>query len=374
MKAVIAIDSFKGSMTSIEAGQAAAEGIRRVFPNADICVLPVADGGEGTVDALVTGMHGQKQTVTVSDPLGRPVCAEYGILPDGTAVIEMAAAAGLPLLKQVERNPMKTTTYGVGQLIKDAVGKGCRQFVIGIGGSATNDGGMGMLQALGFEFTDDKGQPVGSGAEGLKNLSAISDAHALAELSECSFSVACDVTNPLCGPKGCSAVYGPQKGADETAVEMMDKWLEAYSRLVQRIRPEANPEAPGAGAAGGIGFAFSSFLNGQLQGGIDLVLDKIGLEQAVKSADIVLTGEGRLDSQTVMGKAPAGVAKAAKRYGKTVLAFAGMATPEARVCNEHIDAYFPILRRVCTLEEAMEPENAKSNMTETVEQVFRLYK
>lgn len=368
MRAVIAIDSFKGSMTSPEAGMAAAAGIRRVYPDWEITVLPVADGGEGTVDALVTGLQGVKRTVTVQDPLGRPIPAQYGILPDGTAVIEMAAAAGLPLLKQEERDPLKTGTYGVGQLILDAIGMGCRSFIVGIGGSATNDGGMGMLKALGFGFYDN-----GGNAASLQNVARICCDGAAKELAECSFTVACDVNNPLCGPNGCSAVYGPQKGADPATVQLMDGWLVRYGELVKSVRPNADPNAPGAGAAGGIGFAFAAFLNGRLMPGIDMVLEVVGLEQAVQTADIVLTGEGRLDGQTVMGKVPVGVAAIAKRYGKKVVAFAGSVTPEAEVCNDHgIDAYFPILRRICTLEEAMDPENAKANMTATVEQVIRL--
>lgn len=368
MRAVIAIDSFKGSLSSPEAGAAAAAGIRRVYPHADITVLPVADGGEGTVDALVTGLRGVKQTVTVSDPLGRPIPAEYGILPDGTAVIEMAAAAGLPLLKPEERDPMKTTTFGVGQLILDAIEKGCRKFIVGIGGSATNDGGMGMLKALGFGFYDEADRDAT-----LQNVTQIRCEGAVKELAECSFTVACDVNNPLCGPNGCSAVYGPQKGADPETVRLMDSWLARYGELVKSVRPGADPNAPGAGAAGGIGFAFAAFLGAVLMPGIHMVLEAVGLEQAVKTADIVITGEGRLDGQTVMGKVPAGVAGVAKRYGKKVIAFAGAVTPEARVCNDHgIDAYFPILRRICTLDEAMDPETAKANMTDAVEQVFRL--
>ena len=368
MNVVIAIDSFKGSMTSLEAGCSAAEGVRRVYPDAIVKVLPVADGGEGTVDALVAGMNGTKQTVTVCDPLGRPVEAAYGLLPDGTAVIEMAAAAGITLLKPEERDPINATTYGVGQLIADAVGRGCRSFIIGIGGSATNDGGMGMLRALGYEFFDDQGAEAT-----LETVVKVSDAHALPALKDCSFRIACDVTNPLCGENGCSAVYGPQKGATPQTVAMMDTWLARYAKAVRDFAPQADPDMPGAGAAGGIGFAFAAFLKGRLMRGIDMVLESVGLEEAVKTADLVITGEGRLDGQTAMGKAPVGVARLAKQYGRKVIAFAGAVTPQARECNARgIDAFFPILRTVCTLDEAMDKENAKQNMADTVEQVLRL--
>lgn len=368
MRIVIAIDSFKGSMTSLEAGQAAAEGVRRVYPDAQIKILPVADGGEGTVNALVAGLNGSIQTARVQDPLGRIITAEYGILSDGTAVMEMAAAAGLPLLKPNERDPMKTSTYGVGEMILDAIKKGCRKFIIGIGGSATNDGGMGMLKALGFSFLDGQGREAT-----LENLFVIDCKNAVAELSGCSFTVACDVNNPLCGDQGCSAVYGPQKGATPETVKLMDGWLQHYGQLVQSIVPNADPNAPGAGAAGGIGFAFAAFLGGRLIPGVDMILEAVGLEREVLDADVVITGEGRLDGQTVMGKAPVGVAGIAAKYKKTVIAFAGSVTSDAIACNDHgIKAFFPIVRGVCTLEEAMKPENAKVNMAAAVEQVFRL--
>ena len=232
MKTVIAIDSFKGSMTSMEAGNAAAAGVKAVFPDAEIVVRPLADGGEGTVEALTTGMGGRMETALVSDPLGRKISASYGILgKNKTAVIEMAAAAGLPLLSKEERNPLHTTTYGVGELIRDAIRKGCRHFIVGIGGSATNDGGVGMLSALGFEFLDKSGQPVRNGAAGLADLAEIRSGHVLPVLKECTFRVACDVENSLCGELGCSSVFGPQKGADEKSIRQMDQWLFSYAQL-----------------------------------------------------------------------------------------------------------------------------------------------
>jgi len=375
MKVVLAIDSFKGSLSSVQAGMAAAEGIRRAFPEAVTVVRPIADGGEGTVDALAEGLGGSMQYVEVTGPLGGKVSAAYAIVDGKTAVMEMSAAAGITLVEPRERNPLNTTTYGVGEMIRDAVSKGCRNFIMGIGGSATNDGGIGMLQALGFGILDSSGNAVPLGGKGLEKLSKIDKLGAMPELKECTFNIACDVTNPLCGAEGCSAVYGPQKGADETMVSQMDNWLENYARIVKGIFPEADKDTPGAGAAGGIGFAFLAFLSGRLERGIDLILKETGLESYIKDADLVVTGEGRLDSQTAMGKAPSGVSAIAKKYDKPVIAFSGSVTPEARVCNDcGIDAFFPILRTVCTLEEAMNTDNAYANMTAAAEQAARLLK
>lgn len=373
MKVVCAVDSLKGSLTSVQAGNAVKDGILRVYHDAEVLVRPIADGGEGTVDALVDGLGGVRRAVSVTGPMGECVTAEYGIIGEETAVIEMSAAAGITLVPDDKRNPMKTTTYGVGEMIVDAIGQGCRNFIIGIGGSATNDGGAGMLQALGFGFLDVNGNPIAQGAKGLGALCTITDEHKHPALSECTFHIACDVTNPLCGELGCSAVYGPQKGADETMIAQMDIWLSRYADLAEARNPSADRNTPGVGAAGGLGFAFLSFLDGKLQNGIELILGETDLESAVCDADVVVTGEGRLDRQTVMGKAPSGVAKIAKKYDIPTIALSGCVTEEARVCNEHgIDAYFPILRTVCTLEEALETKNAYRNMADTSEQVFRL--
>ena len=242
MNVVIAIDSFKGSMTSLEAGESASTGIRRIYPDADIAIRPLADGGEGTVDALTLGCGGTRTQVCVTGPLEKPVLCSYGILDAGkTAVIEMSGAAGITLLSETERNPLYTTTYGVGEVIRDAIARGCRHFIIGIGGSATNDGGIGMLQALGFDLLDQEGVPVRHGALGLRDLAVISDSHVLPELKECAFRIACDVTNPLCGPQGCSAVFGPQKGADSAMIQQMDQWLSSYAALARKSFPETNP-------------------------------------------------------------------------------------------------------------------------------------
>ena len=374
MKVTIAIDSLKGSLTSLEAGQAAAEGIRRVYEDADICIRPLADGGEGTVEALVRGMGGELKRITVTGPLGKPVVCEYGIIKEsGTAVIEMAGAAGITMVDEEERNPLYTTTYGVGEVIRDAVRSGCRRFVVGIGGSATNDGGIGMLQALGYGILDKEGRQVPYGARGLTEIASVTDDNVLPELSGCTFRIACDVTNPLCGEQGCSAVFGPQKGADPEMIRQMDGWLEHFAALSQEKYPAADPLRPGTGAAGGLGFAFLGFTKAVLESGVKIVLDETKLEDYVRDADLVITGEGRLDGQTVMGKAPIGVAKTAKKYGKPVIGFSGCVTKDAVACNrEGIDAFFPILRGVVTLDEAMKTENAGANLADTAEQVFRL--
>lgn len=375
MKAVIAIDSLKGSLSSMEAGYAIADGIRRVHgQDAEIVVRPLADGGEGTVEALVSGMSGVTQNVMVTGPLGIPVNCEYGIIESShTAVIEMSGAAGITLVPDEKRNPLYTTTYGVGEVIKDAIAKGCRRFIVGIGGSATNDGGVGMLQALGYGFLDKEGKQVPFGARGLEVLKEITDTYVLPELAECEFRVACDVTNILCGEEGCSAVFGPQKGATPSMIMQMDKWLEKYAALAEKKCTKINANQAGTGAAGGLGFAFLSFTNAVLESGIKIVLEETSLEKYMENADIVITGEGRLDGQTAMGKAPVGVARLAKKHNIPVTAFAGSVTKEAIACNQNgIDAFFPILRGVTTLEDAMKPENAKANMADTVEQVFRL--
>lgn len=399
MNVVVAIDSWKGSLGSLEAGASIAEGVHRVFPEAEVLVRPLADGGEGTVEALTLGMNGRMETVQVTGPLGTQVEASYGIIEESkegcveredgaeqescdrtmertkTAIIEMAAAAGITLVDEKQRNPLDTTTFGVGEMIRDAIHKGCRKFIVGIGGSATNDGGIGMLQALGFEFLNANGKQVPFGAKGLAEIVTIIDERVIPELKECEFKVACDVTNPLCGTQGCSAVYGPQKGATPAMIEDMDQWLFHYARLTQETYPHANWNQAGTGAAGGLGFAFLSYTNAVLESGIQIVLEETRLESYIKAADIVITGEGRLDGQTVMGKAPIGVAAIAKKYGKPVLAFSGCVTEEAGVCNQYgIDAFFPVLRTVTTLEEAMEEEQAKRNLSATVEQVFRLIK
>ena len=374
MNVVIAVDSFKGSLSSLEAGQAIAEGIKRIDTTINVNIYPLADGGEGTVCALTQGIGGALETAVVTGPLGEPVSCHYGIIKKlSIAIIEMSGAAGITLVPESKRNPLHTTTYGVGEVIKDAISKGCRRFIIGIGGSATNDGGIGMLQALGYEFLDSSGKQVPFGAKGLAKIVFISDKKVLPELKECFFNIACDVNNPLCGENGCSAIFGPQKGATPSMIKEMDKWLSGYAALAKKKYPKANPNQAGTGAAGGLGFAFLTFTNAILKSGVEIILKETRLEEYIKNADIVITGEGCLDGQTAMGKAPIGVAKLAKKHKKIVLAFAGCVTKNAVECNAHgIDAFFPILRSVVTQDDAMNSENAKTNLSDTAEQVFRL--
>lgn len=374
MNVVVAMDSFKGSLSSLEAGNGVKEGILKAMPDANVSVYPLADGGEGTVEALVLGLNGKFEKVMVTGPLGEPVECTYGILEStGTAVIEMSGAAGITLVPKQERNPLNTTTYGVGEVIKDAIRKGCRHFIVGIGGSATNDGGIGMLQALGYGMLDCNGRQVAFGAKGLEQLVTIRDEDVIPELKECDFRIACDVVNPLCGEKGCSAIFGPQKGATPSMIAQMDQWLEAYAKLTAVKYKNVNASFPGTGAAGGMGFAFLAYTNAVLESGIKIVLDETKLEEHILNTDIVVTGEGRLDGQTIFGKAPIGVAQLAKKYDKRVLAFAGSVTEDAIECNAHgVDAFFPVVRDVCTLQDAMDSDNAKKNIVSTVEQVFRL--
>lgn len=378
MKVVVAIDSFKGSLSSMEAGQAIAEGVKRVYQSAKVVVRPLADGGEGTVEALVEGMGGIFVTKEVTGPLGEKVEAVYGVIESKedsskTAIIEMSAAAGITLVPEESRNPMNTTTYGVGELILDAIERGCRHFIVGIGGSATNDGGVGMLQALGYDFLTREGTHISYGGNGLRELASIKDTNVHPKLKECAFKVACDVTNPLCGENGSSAIFGPQKGATPEMVQELDQLLLHYAELSKEMNANADRFYPGTGAAGGMGFAFLTYTNATLESGIQIVLTETKLEELIKTADFVVTGEGRLDGQTALGKAPIGVASLAKKYQKKVLAFAGAVTPDAKECNQHgIDAFFPILRGIVTLKEAMDKENAHRNMVDTVEQVFRV--
>ena len=374
MNVLIAIDSFKGSLSSLQAGNAVKDAVLRLDNHSEVVVRPLADGGEGTVEALAEGCASEMIELTVTGPVCKPVAAKYCILKDThTAVIEMASAAGLPLISPEERNPLETTTFGVGELIKDAMGRGCRRFIVGIGGSATNDGGTGMLRALGYDFLDRNNDPIALGAKGLQALHCIKTDRVLPELQDCQFQIACDVTNPLCGEKGCSAVFGPQKGATPAMIRDMDTWLKSYAELAKTVSDKADKDYPGTGAAGGLGFAFLSFTNSALRSGVEIILDELNMEEDIRNAQIVVTGEGRLDSQSVMGKAPIGVAKLAKKYGKRVIAFSGCVTDDAEICNDHgIDAYFPILRGITTLEAALDPTNAWQNLSATAYQVFRL--
>ena len=374
MKVVVAIDSLKGSLSSIEAGMAIRDGVLAAKSDAEVIVKPLADGGEGTTDALIEGMNGKRIDLTVTGPMGTPVNAYYGYLADShTAVMEMASAAGITLVPAAEKNPLLATSFGVGEVMNDALQKGCRNFIIGIGGSATNDGGIGMLKALGVRFLDENGEDAGEGGQALAKVTQIDVSGLNPLLKECRIQVACDVNNPLCGENGSTYVYGPQKGVTEDMKKPLDEDMAHFAMVTSETLGNDYHDTPGAGAAGGLGFAFLSYIGATLTPGIELILDAVKLEQELPNADIVVTGEGCLDFQTAMGKAPVGVARLAKKYHAKVIAFAGSVTKEASACNkEGIDAFFPILRSVCTLDEAMDPANARANLTATVEQVFRL--
>ena len=377
MNVLIAIDSFKGSLSSLEAGEAAAMAARDVFPDASVTVSPLADGGEGTMDAIAACLGGEICSLDVTGPLGETVTARYAIMKERSlAVIEMAEAAGLTLVPKDRRDPKITTTYGVGELIMHAMKvNGCRNFIVCIGGSATNDGGVGMLKALGFDFLDKNGKCVPNGALGLGMIEKIVAENVPSELSECEFMVACDVKNPLCGEHGASAVYGPQKGASPADVQIMDECLCHFADLTAQKLDDDLRYVPGAGAAGGMGFAFLAYLGGHLRSGIELVADVTALEDKIKNADMVITGEGRLDGQSAMGKAPVGVARLAKKHGKLCIALSGCVGDGAEACNgEGIDAFFPIVQAPCTLDVAMDHETAQTNMKKTAKQALLLVK
>ena len=375
VKVIVSMDSFKGSLYALEAGEAVRDGVLRAYPEAHVKVMPLADGGEGTAEAIVSATDGAWETVTVSDPLGRPIRARYGVVNGTTAVMEMAEASGLPLLLEDERDPMHASTFGFGEMIAHAIGKGYRDFTVGIGGSATNDGGIGMLTALGFAFLDKDGKPVPMGARGLEKLSSIETENVLPALAECRFTVASDVKNPLCGENGCSAVFAPQKGARAEDIERMDLWLSRYAALTARTVGRDASLCEGSGAAGGLGFALLAYLNADLRSGAETVMKAISLEEQIRSADILVTGEGRLDFQSFMGKAPVEAARIAKRHGKRVITLAGSVSRMAQMNGESpIDAFFPIVSGPCTLSEAMETKTARENMSRTAEQVFRLLK
>ena len=374
MNIVIAIDSLKGSLSSIEAGMAAKEGILKAKPDAEIIVKPLADGGEGTANALIEGLNGERIDLTVTGPMGSPVSCYYGYIKESsTAIMEMASAAGITLVPDEEKNPLLATTYGVGEMIANAMELGCRNFIIGIGGSATNDGGIGMLKALGYEFFDKNGEDAGEGGQALAKVSSINTKNRNPLISECTFRIACDVNNPLCGENGATYIYGPQKGVTDGFKADLDAGMANFAKVTAAALGHDDSKIAGVGAAGGLGFAFLSYIGAELTPGIELILNAVGLEDELKNADIAVTGEGRLDHQTAMGKAPVGVARLAKQYAAKVVAFAGAVTEGAVACNDAgIDAFFPIIRGITTLEEAMNKENAHKNMAAATEQVFRL--
>jgi len=336
MKIVVAPDSFKGSLTAIEVSDAIEKGIREVFPEAEIIKIPMADGGDGTVQCLVNATGGKILEEKVIGPLGNEVWAFYGILGDRkTAIVEMAAASGLTLVPENKRDPLITTTYGTGQLIKAALNQGCRKMIIGIGGSATNDGGAGMVQALGTKLLDKDGEEIGFGGGELKKIVKIDISCMDKRLSDIKVLAASDVNNPLCGPQGASRIYGPQKGATPEIIEELDESLAYFAELIKRDLHKDIKEIPGAGAAGGLGASLMAFLNAELRPGIEIMIEAVKLEQAIKDADLVITGEGKIDSQTIYGKAPIGVAKIAKKYNVPVVAVAAIIEEDSRIFQSY---------------------------------------
>lgn len=371
-KILLAFDSFKGSLTSEEAGEAAARAVRAVSPEFDPVVVPVSDGGEGLTRSLVHALEGCLIRARAQEPTGAPIEALYGISGD-TAIIEVAEASGLTLVPKEKRNPLLTTSYGTGMLIRDALRRGCRKFIIGLGGSATNDAGTGMLRALGWRFTDRDGREVGPGGAETGRIASIDDSQVIPEVRESAFIGACDVGNPLTGGNGASYIFGPQKGADSAMCGILDSSLASFARIVAETVGEDLSDFPGAGAAGGIGFALKAFLNARLQPGIDIMLDSVGFDEMLDDAALVITGEGKLDAQTCMGKAPLGVLRRALKKGVPVIALGGSVNKEAlpRLLECGFKDVIPIQEEPFDLAEAMKPGTASENIGLTVGKILK---
>lgn len=377
MNILIAMDSMKGSIPSNHANQAIAQGLLEADPSFKIATLPIADGGEGTVEALVQATNGTYREAVFTGPLGEPVTATYGILGiSNTAVIEVAEACGLPLIKEEDLNPLEATSYGVGELILEASRLGCDQFIVGLGGSATVDGGLGMLQALGFQFLNEDGQEIlETGGKALGKINRMDDSKVDPLIKKSRFQVACDVTNPIYGEQGAAYVFGPQKGATEEDVKVLDEGLRNFARVVSEERQIDLQEIPGTGAAGGLGGAFVGFLQVELVPGVDLLLETVELEKKLKQIDLVITGEGKLDFQTEMGKAPAGIAKTAKKRDIPVIGIAGdVSNANPKLHDIGIDAYFSIVAGPISLEKSMMEDVTRENLQRTGEQLGRLIK
>lgn len=374
MKVVVAPQTFKGSISALEVARAMSEGIRRVVPDAEVVLVPVADGGDGTLETLVEGSGGQIRTCEVTGPLGERITARWGAMGDGnTAMIEMARTSGLALVPVERRNPLITTTYGLGEAILTALDAGFRRFIIGIGGSATNDAGAGMAQALGIRLLDRDGRDLPFGGAALARLERIDTSGLDPRAHESQFRVACDVNNPLTGPRGASAIYGPQKGATPEMVKQLDEALKRFAEVVRRdIGADIN-DLPGAGAAGGLGGGLVAFLNAELRPGVDIVLETVGLAQKLQNADLVITGEGSLDHSTVYNKAPVGVAARAKALGIPVVAISGSLGQGYYGVHHHgIDAAAAITFAPMTLDEAS--RRAAELITAVTEEAFRFMK
>ena len=377
MRIVIAIDSFKGSLTSYEAGNSIADGIRSAMPDANITIRPLADGGEGTVAALTAGNNGIIKNITVTGPVGRSVKSMYGILNSNgssTAVIEMAKAAGITLVPADfpadMRNPLYTTTYGVGELIKDAINEGCRDFIIGIGGSATNDAGLGMLQALGFRFLDKSGHTLGTGGQIMEAVANIDTSGIHPALKETHFVVACDVTNPFYGPDGAAYIFAQQKGADSNMVQRLDEGMQSLAEVIKKTTGKDITNYPGAGAARGMGGGLLAFFNAELKPGTELLLKAIDFSEKIKGADLIITGEGKADRQTAMGKVPYRILKEAQKEHIPVIVLAGNIENLPELNKAGFKGIFSIAPGPITLEKAMEPEFAKENITRLVSQLY----
>ena len=372
MKIVIAPDSFKESLTALEVANAIETGFKRIFPNAEYVKLPMADGGEGTVQSLVDATQGCLIEAEVTAPLGNQVKSFFGLSGDGkTAIIEMAAASGLHLVPMDKRNPCQTTSFGTGELIKQALNLGVQHIILGIGGSATNDGGAGMLQALGLRLLDKNGQSIGFGGTALSNLAEIQLADLDPRLQHVQIEVACDVNNPLCGERGASAIFGPQKGATPEMVKELDAALAHFAEIADRDCGKQIKEQSGAGAAGGMGGGLLLLPNVQLKAGVQIVLDNLKFAEQVKDADLVITGEGRMDAQSILGKTPIGVARTAKQFNRPVIAIAGCLREDYEVVYEHgIDAVFPIIRNLGDLPTIL--KQGEQNLISTAQNVARL--
>ena len=371
MNILVLIDSFKGSLSSLEAGEIIKKACEQ-DPSNKVIVKPVAEGGEGTIDSLKDIKNARIVEVDVHNPLMEHHTARYLIVDDKLAIMEMSESSGLTLIKD-NLDPMNATTFGVGDMIKDALDKNIREFIIGIGGSATTDGGMGMLRSLGARFFDEEGIEISNGPIGIIDLETIDLDNFDARLKECTFQIACDVDNPLCGERGSARVFAPQKGASPKQVEELDKLLGKYHEVTKKVIPDANDTIEGAGAAGGLGYALKNYLNAELKPGIEIILEMLGADELIKNSDLIITGEGKMDFQTSMGKTPVGIANAAKKYNKKVIAFCGVCDNDAVSVNDRgIDAFFPILNKCMSTNEAMEKKVSEENLYRSVNQVMKL--
>jgi glycerate kinase len=371
-KIIIAPDSFKGSLTSIEVANAIEEGIKNIIINCEIVKLPIADGGEGTMDTLVSALKGKKIKIKAHDPLMRPIKVEYGLVQNGkTAVIEMAIANGLTLLDIAEQNPSATTTFGTGEIIKDALKRGCHSFLIGIGGSATNDAGTGMLKALGYRFIDKNGKETDGTGNSLSKITKIDESRVMPELKEAQFTIACDVNNPFSGPNGAAYVYAPQKGASEQMVKELDEGMESFRQLIEKVKGLNLNTIPGTGAAGGLGGGFVAFLNAELKPGIEMVLQAIDFDKHLLNSDLVITAEGKLDKQTAMGKAASGILDAASQKKIPVIAIGGTVEDKEVLLKRGFSSLFSTTPSTMPLQEAMQKDIAKRNIIKTTEQIIK---